>query len=295
MAKEKNTLFGNIFSRLTERLAVKAPEIPKSVTPRKLPQLKLIFFIIDWTKTGDISKVFEDEKVRFHFISKGRGTASSDVLDLLGIGAGDKAVVLCLEQQVLVPVLLAEVRKKLGFHSPGAGIAFTVPLSGINTPILRVFKESIHNNEKIAAVISGAPIPDSTESENSEAAEIEEKQQFHRRATDRKGEKTMAEIKNDLIISIINQGFSDEFMTVAREAGASGGTVLGARGLAHEGPVKFFGVSVQAEKEIVIILTNREKKETIMKAVSESCGLSSKAEGLVFSLPVDSVMGLSFE
>jgi hypothetical protein len=228
------------------------------------PALRLIFFIADWAKANLISEVFDEEKVRFHFISKGRGTASSDVLDLLGIGAGDKAVIICLEQEVLASVLIREVRKKLNFNSPGAGIAFTVPLSGINTPILKVFKESINKNVKLAS--------------------------------EKQGEAPMAvEIKNDLIISIINQGYSDEFMAVAKEAGATGGTVINARGLAHEGAVRFFGVSVQDEKEIVIILTGRDKKVPIMQAVSQSCGITSKAEGIVFSLPVDAVQGLSFE
>jgi nitrogen regulatory protein PII len=238
------------------------------------PRLKLVFFIVDWSKTQVISDVFEEEKVRFHFITKATGTARTDILDLLGIGTSEKALVLCLEQEVLVPVLLKEVRKKLGFHNPGAGIAFTVPLSGINTPLLRVFKESIPQNEKIAA-------------ENSNF-------RFEKQGGAMAAE-TKAEITNDLIIAVINNGYSEEFMTAAREAGATGGTVINARGLSHEGPVKFFGVSVQDEKEIIIILTNREKKVPIMEAVSKTCGLTSKAEGLVFSLPVDSVLGLSFE
>jgi hypothetical protein len=259
-----------LFSRLGLKFTGKppAPEVPE--TPKAVPPLlKLVFFIVDWVKVSVISDVFAEEKVRFHFISKGRGTASSDILDLLGIGASEKAVILSLEQAVMVPVLLKEVRKKLGFHSPGAGIAFTIPLSGINNPILSVFKESIFKNEKLTA--GGAE-------------------------GKRKEETNMAgEIKHDLIISIINHGYSDEFMTAARAAGATGGTVISARGLAHEGPVKFFGVSVQDEKEIVIILTSREKKLPIMQAVSQAHGITSKAEGIVFSLPVDSVLGLSFE
>ncbi|MDR3139076.1 MAG: hypothetical protein LBT95_05310, partial [Treponema sp.] len=153
--------------------------------PEALPVIKLLIFIIDWNKTKIVSSVFESEHVRFHFISKARGTASSEILDVLGIGSSEKAMVLCLEQDVMVPVLLKEVRKKLGFHSPGAGIAFTVPLSGINHPILRVFKDSINKNDKI----------------------FSEKE----KETDKMG----TEIKHDLIVSIINQGYSDEFMTVA--------------------------------------------------------------------------------
>ena len=231
---------------------------------QNMPAIKLLFFILDWSSVRVVSSVFEEEKVRFHFISKGRGTASSEILDLLGIGASDKAVILCLEQDVMVPVLFREVRKKLGFHSPGAGIAFTIPLSGINNPILQVFKESIHKNDKLSSEREG-------------------------------GTTVSGEIKHDLIVSIINQGYSDEFMTTAREAGASGGTVISARGLAHQGPVKFFGVSVQDEREIVIVLTNRDKKASIMQAVSQAYGISTKAGGIVFSLPVDNVQGLNLD
>jgi nitrogen regulatory protein PII len=101
--------------------------------------------------------------------------------------------------------------------------------------------------------------------------------------------------EHDLIISIINHGYSDEFMNTARSAGATGGTIINARGQGHEGAVKFLGVSVQDEKEIIIMLAGSEKKVAIMRAVCEAHGLNSPAQGIVFSLPVDEVLGLKFE
>ena len=282
MAKETtSSLFSKLFSRLP---GVQQNSFPEAAQPCA-PTLKLIFFIVDWNRAKVISRIFEEEKVRFHFVSKGRGTASSDVLDLLGIGASDKAMIICLEQGVMTPILLKEVRKKLGFHSPGAGIAFTVPLSGINSPVLRVFKQSIHKNEKIAAETDGRAPADSRDEGGAMPHQTESTPQAE----------SPGIITHDLIISVVNQGYSDEFMNTARAAGATGGTVISARGQAHEGAVKFFGVSVQDEKEVIIILTNREQKVPIMRAVCEAHGLNSKAEGIVFSLPVDHVMGLSFE
>ncbi|MDR3116197.1 MAG: hypothetical protein LBU25_11860 [Treponema sp.] len=229
--------------------------------------LKLLFVVMDWNKLKVVSKVFDKEKIPFHFVSKGKGTASSEILDLLGIGSSEKAVFLCLEQAGMVPFLIKEVRKKLGVHSVGAGIAFTVPLSGINNLILKLFKE---------------PDPSTgLETANNQAENTKE------------GVTVSTEIRNDVIITIINQGYSDEFMTVAREAGATGGTVINARGLDHQKTVKFFGVSVQDEKEIILILTSRERKLPIMQAVSKAYGITTEAEGLVFSLPVDKVMGLN--
>jgi len=97
---------------------------------------------------------------------------------------------------------------------------------------------------------------------------------------------------HDLIVSIINKGYSDIFMNTAREAGASGGTIIKARGQAHEGAVKFLGISVEDEKEIILILASKRKKASIMRAVCEAHGLNSKAHGIVFALPVDVVLGL---
>ena len=266
----KRQLISKLFSKLPGSKHDPVYEIDHSETP----VLKLLFFIVDWSHVHVVSDVFVEGNVRFHFVTKGMGTASNEILDLLGIGAGDKAVVICLEQAVGVSVLMKEVRKRLRRDSPGAGIAFTIPLSAINDPVLLIFKQSILKNDKIVK-------------------ELEKKSQGEgENMTDEfSGDK----ITNDLIVSIVNQGYSDEFMNTAREAGATGGTVINARGQAHEGAVKFFGISVQDEKEIILILTSREQKVPIMRAVCETHGLNSKAQGLVFSLPVDNVMGLSYD
>jgi hypothetical protein len=253
----KKSLLGKIFSGAKEKPAVKKQNAPK---------LKLTFFIVDWHCANIVSDVCAEENVRFHFTSLGKGTASSEALDLLGIGASEKAVITCLEQEVGIPLLMKEVRKKLKNYGPGAGIAFSVPLSAINDPILLIFKQSILKNEKITA-----------EDIKSEGENMTEK------------------YSHDLIISIINQGFSDELMNTAREAGATGGTIIHSRGTAHRGAVKVFGVSVQDEKELILTLTKRKDKARIMQAICTAHGLNSDAQGIIFSVPVDNVMGLNAE
>jgi nitrogen regulatory protein PII len=250
----------NIVNRLTEGITGRQHEVEAG--PRTF---KIVFFIVDWNRVRNLGDVFTAKRVRFHFIVKGRGTASSDILDLLGLGASDKAVLLCLEESGMVPALLQDVRQSLGSQGAGAGIAFSVPLSGLNTPIIKAFENG-------NTVTNGG-------------------HKVNRNEHEEKPEKI--EINNDLILAIINRGFADELMATAKEAGAGGGTVINARGIAHDGTVKFFGVSVQEEREVVLILTKREKKDAIMQAVCEKHGLSSKAEGLVFSLPVDKVMSLN--
>lgn len=102
-----------------------------------------------------------------------------------------------------------------------------------------------------------------------------------------------AERNYDLIITIINHGDSDIVMDAAKSAGATGGTVLTARGLGAKEAEKFFGISIQLEKEVVLIVTKRIAKKDIMQAICKVSGLNTKASGISFSLPIDDVIGLA--
>ena len=100
-------------------------------------------------------------------------------------------------------------------------------------------------------------------------------------------------ILHDLILAVVNQGHSDDLVNSAREAGASGGTVINTRAQAHEGFISFFDVSEHAEKEIILLLVDRDKKTSIMKILSDTHGLNSEAKGILLSMPVDEVAEMS--
>ena len=101
------------------------------------------------------------------------------------------------------------------------------------------------------------------------------------------------ESKYSMIMSFVNQGFSDDVMSAAKPAGASGGTVFHSRRVENEQTLQFWGISIQPEREIVLILAPKENKTAIMRAISEKCGVGSDAHGVVISLPVDDVAGLN--
>ncbi len=96
-----------------------------------------------------------------------------------------------------------------------------------------------------------------------------------------------------VIFSVVNEGFSDSVMSAAREAGARGGTVLSARGTANEQAKALFDIEVSGEKEIVVILVKNELKDSILQAINKEVGLNKPGQGIVFSMPVDSVVGLN--
>lgn len=102
----------------------------------------------------------------------------------------------------------------------------------------------------------------------------------------------MAECEYSLIMAIVEQGYSEAVMNAARPMGATGGTVFHCRRAGSEEAMHFWGITVQPEREIVIVLANRSEKLGIMKAIGEKCGMSSEAHGVVLSLPVDGVAGM---
>ena len=101
------------------------------------------------------------------------------------------------------------------------------------------------------------------------------------------------EYSHEVIVCIVNAGFSEAVMDAAKEYGARGGTVVFARGTASKEAESFFKITVQPEKEMVMILVSKEIKDDILHALYKNVGLNTKGQGIAFSMPVDSVVGLS--
>ena len=102
----------------------------------------------------------------------------------------------------------------------------------------------------------------------------------------------MEESNKHLIITIASEGYAEEVMNAAKKAGATGGTTLNGRGLETDKIVKFLGISIEPEKDIVLILADENIKNKIMDSILESCGLKTLGKGICFSLPVSHVVGL---
>ena len=98
---------------------------------------------------------------------------------------------------------------------------------------------------------------------------------------------------HEVIFAIVNAGFADEAMEVAKAQGARGGTILNARGVAREQEAAFFGITVHPEKEILMLVVEKTVRNQILNALYTNMGMDKKAQGIVFSLPVSDVAGLA--
>lgn len=182
------------------------------------------------------------------------GTASSEVMNLLGLGTTEKVMISAIATQGSASDLLPQMRKRLYLGMPDTGVAFTIPITGGQN---RLF-ENVTANAK-----------------DSGRTEVMEDREF------------------SMIIAIVNQGFSDAVMNAARPEGATGGTVFHSRRVENSMPGRsFWGIAIQEERETVMILARNSRKKEIMKAISEKCGIDTESNGIVFSVPIADVEGL---
>ena len=96
----------------------------------------------------------------------------------------------------------------------------------------------------------------------------------------------------EVVLCILNSGFSDVAMDAARAVGARGGTIMHGRGTASKEAEKLFNITIQPEKEIVMILVALPIKDAVLKALYDAVGVNTPAQGIAFTLPVESVVGL---
>ena len=97
---------------------------------------------------------------------------------------------------------------------------------------------------------------------------------------------------HEVIFVIVNSGFAEDVMDVARELGVRGGTILKARGVAKEDAAAFFGITLHAEKEILMMVVEKDIRDNVLNAIYKEMGMAKAAQGIAFSLPVSDVAGL---
>ena len=90
-----------------------------------------------------------------------------------------------------------------------------------------------------------------------------------------------------LLTVIVNTGYAEDVMAVARKAGAKGGTILVARGTGTKEDVKFFGITLVPEKEVLMIVAEKDGVEPILAAIRTVPTLNEPGGGIVYSMNVE--------
>ncbi len=217
-------------------------------------QLSLLTVVANRDKSERMTAILEQHHVAFGLVGLGRGTATSHILNYLGLGYTENVLFLSIMPTHEALKTLDVLDEMLQLKAPGHGIAF----------ITAVHQGCYHRPVEFAT-------------------------------TNSEGELAMENLPttHDLILVVANRGYTEEVMDAARAAGATGGTVLHARGCGLPGAEKFFGVTIQHEKELVMIVAPVEISFGIMGSIAGTAGPGTNANAISFSLPVGSVRGLA--
>ena len=97
---------------------------------------------------------------------------------------------------------------------------------------------------------------------------------------------------HEVILAIVDSGYAEDVMEVAKEQGVRGGTILNARGVANQEAAAFFGITLHTEKEILMMVVEKDIRDKVLNAIYQQMGMAKKARGIAFSLPVSDVAGL---
>jgi len=97
------------------------------------------------------------------------------------------------------------------------------------------------------------------------------------------------EHNHTLITFIVNHGDAYDIMTAARKAGAKGGTIVNAHGTSKEEDVKFFGMDLMSDKEMLLIVAENDVAEKIITAVGELPIFKRPGGGIIYTTAINRI------
>ena len=219
----------------------------------KKGEMKLIICFIERGQGNGLAKFYAEHHVSFNYHSVGIGTASSDLLDVLGIGSSEKDVIFSLAARENAERLMDRLSDNLR-NIREKGIVFTVPLTGLNNVVATVLERQVEG------VRTGGNIMD-------------------------------ANVANSLILVMVNQGNTDEVMNTARAAGARGGTIIRSRFSGPEEVVGLENM-IAEEKEIIAMVVPTDKRNAIMDTINKKHGIKTEAGAVILSMGIDRIAKL---
>lgn len=217
--------------------------------------MKLLITIVERGQGNAVGKLYSKNNVFWHYQCAGQGTASSELLNVLGFGTSERDILLSTGTDLAVERLLYELNNELRTVIRAKGIVCSMPMTGINN--------------LLAALIF-------------EQQDEQEKGEF---AMEKGG-------SNSMILVAVNQGHTDEVMNTANRAGARGGSIIRARWADFGVQEKFYGISVQEEKEIIALVVPTGSRNLIMESINKEHGLKTEARAMICSVGLEHVVRL---
>ncbi|RQD79212.1 MAG: P-II family nitrogen regulator [Methanocalculus sp. MSAO_Arc1] len=101
----------------------------------------------------------------------------------------------------------------------------------------------------------------------------------------------ICETGRQLIVTIVKKGWAQEVIRASRDAGASGGTVIPARGTGIHEMQTLLGLRIEPEKDVILTIVNPDQTDEILEAIVKVADLEKPGTGIVFVINLDKVAG----
>ncbi len=95
-----------------------------------------------------------------------------------------------------------------------------------------------------------------------------------------------------VILASVKTDISDTVVDAGKEAGATGATIIPARGTGIREAKTFFGLTLEAQTDIIMFLVEEHLVDPILEGISKAGRFDKPGTGIAFVLPVDQVIGL---
>lgn len=210
---------------------------------------KLIITVLDRGRGDKAVALTKKDGARGGTVMLGHSISGNQFYDFLSIGEIDNDIVLTIVQDEEFAPVMAKLREFKAQGKRRAGFVLLLDVRNIFKPMLQ--------GQKAASSFSDRSPNMNNSSDYS------------------------------LIMFIVNKGYADDLMAAARKAGASGGTVLHARGTGKEEDVRFFGITLVPEKEILLIVTENSRSEAIIKAIKDVPELNQAGAGIAVRIAAE--------
>lgn len=220
--------------------------------------MKLLISIVERGQGVTMQRLYAEYQIFLQLQCAGQGTATSEIMDILGLGSSEKDVVFSFATAPSALRLLHDLDNDLRGSIGSSGIVFDLPISGLNN---------------LAAALVGF------------------KAEEYKRGN---GGDPQLEHTGDTVLILVAccRGHADAVMATAKAHGARGGTVIKGRMAGLEDLEQAYCLTLKAEREVVAIVVPKEKRAPIMEAVNAAHGLCSETQGVVCSLPIEHVVRL---
>jgi len=95
-----------------------------------------------------------------------------------------------------------------------------------------------------------------------------------------------------LIMSFVKPSITDAVVDAMKNAGATGATIIPARGTGVHEAKTFFGLSIEDQTDIIVFLEEEHVVENLIKVIQLAGKFDQPGTGIAFVLPIEHIAGL---